>query len=390
MNQTNKNKEIQLPLNDTPIPLDVIELSPALDGSFGTNRNTGNGKLINANNDLEAIQCWLSEFEDSPQTFRNYRKEIERLLLWSLWELNKPLSSLGREDIKAYQDFLKSPTPHSLWCGSRKPRTSNEWRPFRGPLGDSSIHQVLKVIGAAFGYLSDAGYLLGNPVKLVRRRKQHVNQNETVERFLEQESWEYLWAFIENSPEQSLRQREQKYRTRFIFSLLYLLGPRVSEVATLKMNDFKEIHGKWWCSILGKGNKRAKVPVNSDMVSALIDYRRCLDLSDLPESAENTPLVRSIKGNKGISNNMLYRIVKKIVREAADALEERDPSKAHKLRKASTHWFRHTAITHQADTGIPVHYLMKNARHNDIATTSRYLHAEDLKWHEQAEKHQIK
>jgi len=298
-----------------------------------------------------------------------------------------PFSSLNRDDLRMYEEFLASPTPAHQWCGPRRPRHSEEWRPFLGPLSESSRHQALVVIGAAFGYLSDAGYLLGNPVKLLRRKRAKSSNKNTVERFLEQELWLYVWNFIEDLPEKSLREREHKARIRFLFHLLYLLGPRVSEVANIQMSDFRESRGKWWCYILGKGNKREKVPVNGSMLSALIDYRRFLDLPDLPSLNESTPVLRSVKGNRSISPNMIYRIVKKIFNQVSDSLEAVKPEFAFKLKKASTHWMRHTAMTHLADRGVDLHHIRQTARHNDINTTSRYLHADEERWHDSLSTH---
>jgi len=77
-----------------PVPLERIVLPAHLDGRGGANRAPPDTiKQIAADDDLEAVRCWLAEFHDSPHTFRNYRKEVERLLLWSFYELGKPLSS---------------------------------------------------------------------------------------------------------------------------------------------------------------------------------------------------------------------------------------------------------------------------------------------------------
>ncbi|OUS40698.1 hypothetical protein A9R00_04690, partial [Oleispira antarctica] len=67
--------------------------SPAqLNGSHGSNRHDNKHCQISAETDWQAIQCWLNEFYDSPQTLRNYRKEAERLLLWSINQRGKALS----------------------------------------------------------------------------------------------------------------------------------------------------------------------------------------------------------------------------------------------------------------------------------------------------------
>ena len=252
--------------SDKPQSLDNISLSAQLDGSAGSNRRYGEVCQIDAQNDWQAIQCWLLEFEGSPQTYRNYRKEVERLLLWAARSRNKPLSSLVREDFHAYQAFLCNPQPVEYWCGPRAERHSEKWKPFRGPLSNNSQRQAMIVINSLFSYLVDAGYLVGNPLSLIRRRNKKL-QPETQEalsqeRFLDQETWQYLKRYIQEMPRETSREIARYERIRFLFHLLYLLAPRVSEVANHSMNSFREYRGKWWWFVVGKGNKKAKVPVS--------------------------------------------------------------------------------------------------------------------------------
>jgi hypothetical protein len=57
---------------DYPVPLDGLSgLPETLDGSHGDNRLPQANCQIQADNDWLAIQCWLAEFEGSPQTYRN-------------------------------------------------------------------------------------------------------------------------------------------------------------------------------------------------------------------------------------------------------------------------------------------------------------------------------
>ena len=378
---------------DRPRSLDSIDLPAQLDGSAGINRRYGEVCQIDAQNDWQAIQCWLLEFEDSPQTYRNYRKEVERLLLWAARSRSKPLSSLVREDFHAYQAFLCNPQPAGYWCGPRAERHSEKWRPFKGPLSNNSQRQAMIVINALFSYLVDAGYLVGNPLSLIRRRNKKL-QPETQEalsqeRFLDQETWQYLKRYIQEMSCETPREIARYERIRFLFHLLYLLAPRVSEVANHSMNSFREYRGKWWWFVVGKGNKKAKVPVSDEMLDALMRYRRFLDTSDLPEENDSSPLLRSIKGTNGISPNMVYRIVKKLVKDAAESIRDEAPHKAAKLEKASTHWFRHTSVTHGDDAGVALKYLNQTARHDKLETTAIYLHAEDDLWHDEWQKHRF-
>ena len=82
-------------------PIESVVISPDFDGRNGTNRATGNRPQIAAQNDIDAIKAWLARFADTKTTFDNYRKEAERLLLWSTVQLQKPISSLTHEDLLA-------------------------------------------------------------------------------------------------------------------------------------------------------------------------------------------------------------------------------------------------------------------------------------------------
>lgn len=374
-----------------PLPLENLSSALLPVACDGENRNAHGLCHIQATTDIEAIHCWLDEFADSPQTYRNYRKEAERLLLWSGVVLKKPLAALSREDFHRYQSFISNPEPAEYWCGPRAERFSDNWKPFLGPLKVSSQRQAMIVINALFSYLVDAGYLLGNPLSLIRRRSKRIddeaNPSVAIERFLDNETWEYLKQYISELPQETQPQRARFERLRFLFHFLYLLAPRVSEVASHTMNSFREYRGKWWWFVLGKGQKQAKVPVSHEMLDALVRYRQFLSISDLPDEDDDSPLLRSVSGERSVSASTVYRLVKSVVQQAASEWEQENSVKAAKLKKASTHWFRHTAITHQDDAGIALKYLNRNARHEKLETTAIYQHAEDDIWHEENQKH---
>lgn len=373
-----------------PRPLESLFLASELDGRSGTNRaGTGRSIQLGADNDLQAVQAWLNEFRDSPRTLRNYRKEVERLLLWTLLERRKAFSSLNREDLVIYEDFLADPQPREQWCGPKMARASPRWRPFQGPLSPASRRTALLVINSLFSYLVKAGYLAGNPLALTRRRRHPAEQARSPERFLEQDQWRLLLETVENLPTETERQRQYYERARFLMALLYLLGPRVGELATHGMASFVETRGRWWWQVTGKGQKSARVPVNQDMLQALQRYRGFLGLSPMPAPDESTPLILNLKGTAGISDNMIYRVVKDLVVKTALRLEKTDPHRAAHLRQASTHWLRHTSITHQADAGIDLRFLQRNARHTKFDTTALYLHAEEEQWHAAMERHRF-
>lgn len=107
-------------------PLDVLQIPPELDGSTGENRADPARLQIDAACDADAIRCFLVEYDRSPGTLRIYQRECERLLLWSLVERRKPLSSLNRQDFEGYLNFLLDPQPAARWCGPKAERASEK------------------------------------------------------------------------------------------------------------------------------------------------------------------------------------------------------------------------------------------------------------------------
>lgn len=85
--------------------LPATTLSPALDGSHGSNRALGGIRQIAVDTDVDAVRLWLAEYAGSLHTLRSYRKEAVRLLVWATRGMGKPLSSLNREDLLAYEAF---------------------------------------------------------------------------------------------------------------------------------------------------------------------------------------------------------------------------------------------------------------------------------------------
>src|SRR3546814_12037989 len=133
----------------------------------------GNRPQIAATTDIEAITAWLARFVDSPNTFGNYRKEAERLLLWSTLAVQKPISSLTHEDLLAYQHFLSDPQPEAQWimrAGRKVGRTHPDWRTFAGTLAPTSRRQPISILNSMFTYLVTAGHLAGKPLPSPRER----------------------------------------------------------------------------------------------------------------------------------------------------------------------------------------------------------------------------
>src|ERR1700676_3261646 len=375
-------------------PLEQLRLPPDLDGGHGTNRALGNRSQIAAQTDVDAIKAWLARFADTQATFDTYRKESERLLLWSTTELRKPLSSLTHEDLLLYQRFLADPQPAPRWVmiGRKVARADPRWRPFAGPLSPASQRQAFVIVNTLFAWLVNAGYLAGNPLSLSRQRARKATPRVT--RFLEDDLWQAVKTSIDAMPRDTAREQEHYARVRWLISLLYLMGLRISEVVSNPMGGFfrrrdRDGQDRWWLAITGKGDKERLLPATTELLAELARYRRHYGLAALPYSGETTPLLLPIGGTyRTLTRGAVHLIVKQVFDNAIDHLQSTGEAReraAERLRQASAHWLRHTAGSHMMDGQVDLRYVRDNLGHASISTTSQYLHADDDDRHRAAE-----
>lgn len=363
----------------------VIDLNALISGAMLSTGKDGQ-------DDVAAILAFLNEYKESPNTLRNYSRECERLLLWAR-DQDRTLADLGRDDFDRYLDFLASPAPAERWCGPKRRRDAAEWRPFVGPLSPAAISTALASIGSMMDYLVVIGHLPANPLALMRMKHKKMLSGRpaplTVERFIDPIMWNAVMEVLEHLPRRSIKGQAHYERMRFILSLLYLLGPRASELESGVMGDFREQRGRWWWYVLGKGGKYARVAVPDDMVEALVRYRRYLGMTAAPSADDRTPLLLTY-ARTAMTARRMNQLLKEIFWSAAVILEPDHPTKAEKLRRASAHWGRHTAITAKVDAGMDPRYVQKDARHSDPRTTALYTHEDDDKRHDDAQKVKIR
>lgn len=367
------------------LTLDLLVIPAALDGSQGLNRAPTQGQL-SARHDREAVMAWLARYADSPATLASYRKEAERLMLWCGLQQGIALSSLTHEDLLLYQQFLADPQPAERWVlqqGQKPGRSSPLWRPFAGPLSSASQRQAMSILNALLSWLVEAGYLVGNPLALSRRRRRLVPPR--ISRFLPTEQWQVVKRTIEAMPVSSEREQLHAARCRWLFSLLYIAGLRVSEIGGTTMGNFfpqrsSDGRERWWLEVCGKGGKSRLIPATAELMDELTRYRRAYNLHARPLEGENSPLLKPLIGpSKPMARTAIHEIVKGVMRASAAQLRSQGPafeSAAAHLAQASTHWMRHTAGSHLSEKA-DLKVVRDNLGHANISTTSIYLHSED-------------
>lgn len=410
------------------VPLDKLVVPAELDGRAGAYRRPQAQCLLSATNDYEAVLAWLRAKPGLPpeqvarlremrrdvstmpgpldwlnflsHTQRAYRKEAERFLLWAILVRGKPLSSMSHEDCAAYRDFLADPPAD--WCAPRsRERWSPVWRPFEGPLSHRAQSYALGVLNNLYRFLVDQNYLMGNPWHGV-----HAPRNSTpkldVGRSLTEAQWEFVQEQLAALPPTSVN-----LRLRLALPLLYATGLRRSEVVAATTDDLEwislpragtdeRIEG-WWLQVVGKGSKLRRVPISPAVAETLGAYLRSrgfeanLTQGRLPrgvallgqatDTVDRAPWLGSRRADPsaGITPDALYKQIKRFFSACAQRLAESDERGAERLRAASTHWLRHTHVSHSLAAGTPVEVVQQNAGHSSLDTTTRYVTTEEAR-----------
>ena len=365
------------------VPLERFIPPAERDGSRGSNRAPLAQCKLSAMNDHEAVQAWLRLRIAGSHTWRAYRKEAERFLLWAVMERRKALSSLDGDDCVAYRDFIAAPGPD--WTGPRNAqRWSDAWRPFEGPLAPASQAAAVTIVRSLCEWLVRRHYLDSNPWDDVPKRPDAPSMPRL--RALSQKQWDLVQAWLaEQPPSPALR------RLRFILSYAYMSGMRLSELVASKVEWLRheqlddgpdgEVMA-WSIMVLGKRNKWREVPLPDPAVEALQEHfaDRGLD-PELLANPPETPIIAKLSLNAPLSAARLYEVLVSAFKRCADDVWAADRRAAERIREASTHWLRHTYGSHSAARGVPQDVLQANLGHESLATTSIYVRAEKGRRH---------
>ncbi len=346
--------------------------------------------LIDAKNDAQAISSFLLEFRDSPLTLQSYAKEIERLLLWCIHIANLNISSLRRNDLMGYQDFLKNPEPKKIWVGVKVARqlkdgsTNAAWRPFGRALSATTINKVITILDSFFNYLVQTNYLTGNPLAVDRRRKKrNKSKPQLIDRYLDIDEIHAVLKALSHYAHKNEKDSFQVIRTRYIILLLFYTGLRIAEATAHTMGNFIQREENWFLRVMGKGKKLREIPVPDDLLTALSSFRKSVGLpSPEPKFREKTPLIPMQNLKQPISTRRIDQILKWAFNLGAQQFDENEPRRASKLRSASAHWLRHSYVTYLLDSGAPLKVVQENAGHSNVGTTMHYRHVAQTDRHE--------
>ncbi len=145
-------------------------------------------------------------------------------------------------------------------------------------------------------------------------------------------------------------------RDRAILETLYGGALRVSEVASVRLQDLKLELG--YVLVRGKGDKERIVPLGRSAQEALQIY--------LAESRpallghKLSPLLFVGRGGRALTRQRLWQVVRSASSKA--------------VRRASPHMLRHSCATHMVENGADLRTVQTILGHADISTTQVYTH----------------
>ncbi|HZZ04101.1 phage integrase family protein [Paraburkholderia sp.] len=376
----------------------------------GTNR-AGAFAYIRAPHDLAAIHAWLHRYRDRPATLRAYTRELERLILWAVVVRGVAVSSMTVEDCEAYKDFLAAPSP--AFTGPKQSRRSGRWRPFApGGLSADSQAYAVRVLRAAFAWLTDVRYLAGNPWAAVTDPVTVTREVAVqVGRALPGALWTGMRAALDarcaGDPAEGSAAEARQWRTaRAAILLMGDSGLRRDEAAHARRENLRAPPHTaggapvWALTVVGKRRRQRTVPVSAATIVALRehwadrgrDFDAPLESAPLivPLAIPATPSAREKHGGKieaSYTADALGHLVRQGVQRLTADLAANptvSPADLVVLANTSAHAFRHTFGTRAVARDMPVDVVQAILGHASLQTTSIYVRAEQQRMLEAA------
>lgn len=193
------------------------------------------------------------------------------------------------------------------------------------PLNAKTISRNLSAIRSFVSYLND------NNIQVTLEADDSVKVAKTLPKPI---SHKYILQAINGA----------KLKEKLVVLMLYTLGLRISELASLKLEDMS----KSWIRVIGKGNKERDVP--------LLDATK--EIIDEYLSSFITKKFLFEKNGEKLSENSLRYMVNKVFRDVS--------------LKVTPHQLRHSYATALLNAGAPIVDVSELLGHSSMATTQIY------------------
>lgn len=298
-------------------------------GTLAVAPSTGAGML----DVLRAIpeeRVWL-ESQQSPQTRRAYRSDVVHFMHTMQITETPEFRKVDRMALVAWKRKMEE--------DGAKPRT---------------IRRRLSALSSLFSHLVDRHVVETNPVREIRRPRVNRKQG-TTHAFSAAQARKLLDAPAEDTV--------QGLRDRAILSVGLQVGPRRSEIASLKVKDFHNNAGYDSLHFIRKGGEDHSLAVHPQTAERIRKYLAAAGHA----YDEDGPLFRPVRSNwraENMRRNLDPDLIDRMVRKHLHAIGMH--------RGFSAHSMRATFITRALENGASLEEVQRAAGHADATTTKLY------------------
>lgn len=357
---------VQSGVDEFPNPLTLIESARNADRGEPPYPAPSTPVFLEARDDLEAVEAWISARAGSSATAKAYRREASRLLLWLQYERGgKALRNMSVHDCGDYMAFLQN-IPHRWISRVRAAPGQPGWAPFRGQLSHQSHRQAVVIIATMFTWLQAARYLLANPWLLINQKTGDDPGRKLLDsKALSEAASHEVLRFIQDQPPSPSR-----CRIDFIVRFVESVGLRSAELLGARIGDLQLEPEGWVMQVHGKGARNRIVAIPGQAFEALQAYLKARGFGGIETAPPDAPLLSSTKDPmEPIGYQALYEHVKKWIGKAVSASVL--PTKERlRLAGATTHWLRHTFGTRAIAREVPLDVIQAQLGHASIQTTT--------------------
>ena len=317
----------------------------------------------------EYIDNYISSF-DSSESRRQYYSIFKHFFSWFLnletlddkpgrVKKNTPLENSIEHETEITMGSVLSVTSKNVMRYKEYLVSKN--------LKTATINNKLSILNSLYNHLTVVGLMSTNPFSShVVKRFRDMRVSTTQD--LELDEIQRLLEAVDKSNAKGIRDYA-------LIALLFTTGLRRHEAVKVKWSDFRQDENDVWLRVVGKGGLTAEVLVLPWVLSALLDYQ------NINPEAKSAYVFASFSYNHKVGRPMTTDAVLKIIKHYAKeaGLSEVEIEKMQVGKRITPHSLRHTFVTQMAESGAPLHYVQKAARHASLNTTQRYIHEHEFK-----------
>lgn len=289
------------------------------------------------------LEMLASERGSAKNTLDSYRLDLESLLEFSG---KKPIEELMLNDLRDFIIYLRK----------------QEYSP-------RSINRKISALKQFFQFLVSENLIKDSPAIELELLK----QQKKIPKMLEEKEIDQLFDYL------SVQTTPEGIRLNAMIAILYSAGLRVSELVSLKLNNFEYERGKINSifKVTGKGNKERISILNQRALNALANYLEIRDFFISIKSREKCLWLFPSASKEGyLTRNRFGQLLKE-----ASLNVGIDP------QAVSPHVLRHSFATHLLANGADLRSIQELLGHSSIATTQIYTHISNKQLKNIIEKH---